>query len=317
MKLKPESLSAHLKNTLLQVYCISGDEPLLTQEALDALRQACQNKGFSERHTFTVDTSFDISTVYGLTQSMSLFGDRKRIELKLPGKCPAELSDFLKQCSARPLDDTILILITSKLDGNAQKSAWYKAIDDIGAHIAVWPIETKQLPAWIQTRARQAHLQFDQNALLYLSECVEGNLLAAAQWIEKLSIQFPSTKITEAMVESILEDSSRYDVFELISCWLLGNQNKAWHILQKLQLDAEPTIIVWAMAKDIRTVYQMTQQKQVYIWPKRQGEFDAALRRFSPQKCQEILQQLAKVDAMIKGGISEDPWIALHDLCVL
>jgi DNA polymerase-3 subunit delta len=224
----------------------------------------------------------------------------------------------------RPIEDTVFILSTGKLDAAAQKTNWYKTIDQIGAHITVWPIEAKQLPGWLQARARVLNLQFDQSALIFLTQCVEGNLLAAAQWLEKLSIQYPHARITEPMIAALMEDSSRYDVFELISHIMQGNKNKAWHILQKLQIDGEATLIVWALAKELRVLYQLQQQKQrtplnvlfqqFYIWPKRQPDVEAALRRISAPQCLQALQDLAKVDAMIKGGIAEDPWTALGNV---
>ncbi len=328
MKLKPEGLTGHLKQSLLPIYCVSGDEPLLIQEAVAAINQTAQSKNFTERHRFTTDSTFDIDTLHQLTQSGSLFGDQKRIEINVPGKLPAELAEFIIALSNRSIDDAVFILSTAKLDAAAQKTNWYKTIDQIGCHITVWPIEAKQLPGWLQARARNMNVQLDANALGVLSQCIEGNLLAAAQWLEKLSLQYPNTRITETMMTELMEDSSRYDVFEWVAQVLQGNGNKAWHILQKLQVDGEATLIVWALAKELRIIYQMQQQlgqhrqrmplatlfQQFYIWPKRQPEFEAALRRISAARCLQTLQQLAKVDTMIKGGIADDPWMALANV---
>ena len=330
MKLKPEALTGHLNQTLLALYYVSGDEPLLIQEAIANIAQTAQQQHFSERYSFIADANFDSDALQNLTHSGSLFGDRKRIEIKIPGKMPSELAEWITSLCERPLEDVIVIISSGKLDAASQKTAWYKAIDDIGAHIAIWPIEAHQLNGWLSARARRMSLSLEPAALALLSECVEGNLLAAAQWLEKLSLQAPNTPVTAAMMEQVLEDSSRYDVFELLAYTLRGNGNKAWHILQKLALEEDTTVIVWALAKEIRTVYQLQQQKsqvplsvlfqQLHIWPKRQGDFEAALRRLSADRCLNALQQLAQIDSMIKGGIEGDPWMALanlvHTLCL-
>lgn len=321
MKLKPEALTGHLHKNLLPLYWLSGDEPLLLDEAQSALRHAATARGFTERHRLEVDTQFEVNDLTQLLQNGSLFGDQKLIELHAAGKLPTALCTYLGDISARLPSDTVLILITPKLDSAVTKTKYYQAIEAVGCHITLWPIETAQLPQWLNQRARKHGITLTPEALQLLSDCVEGNLLAAAQLLDKVALQYPGQSISEEQLSPLLSDNSRYDVFEWVSAWLQGNAQKAWHILQKLHSEGiEPTLLVWALSKELRVLYRLHQQRrtdslanlfqQHRIWPKRQPEFEAALKRISPDQCLTALQQLAHIDRIIKGAVADDPWAA-------
>ena len=238
MKLNAAQLGKHLQGSLAPVYVVSGDEPLLCQEACDAIRSATRQQGFSERQVFNADASFDWGNLLQACASMSLFADKRLLELRLPSGKPgdkgaAALLEYLK----RPADDTVLLISLPKLDGSAQKTKWGKALIE-GADtqfLQIWPVDAHQLPQWIRQRLAQAGLSASAPAVEMIAVRVEGNLLAAAQEIEKLKLMAEGGQITVETVQAAVADSARFDVFGLVDAILNGEAAHALRMLEGLR----------------------------------------------------------------------------------
>ncbi len=214
MRIRSEQLTGHLSKQLLPAYLITGDELLITQECCDTIRQHCRKEGISEREVLNVDRSFDWAQLLDSGQSMSLFGDRKLIELrigdsKMDQKSSAALQEYLGHADG----SNILLVSCGKLDSRSMNSKWVKALDAAGAVIQVWPIERQHLDNWIMQRMRKIGLNADSDAVQLLADRVEGNLLAADQEISKLKILAGERSITADVVANAVASSARYDVF--------------------------------------------------------------------------------------------------------
>ena len=212
MKLPPAQLAKHLQGPLAPVYVVSGDEHLLCQEACDAIRGACRQQGFSERQVLNVETGFDWGQLIEAGASLSLFAEKRLLELRIPNGKPgdkgaAALLDYL----ARPAEDTVLLISLPKLDGSTQKTKWAKALIDGKPvqFLQIWPVDAQQLPQWIRQRLSQAGLAADQEAVELIAARVEGNLLAAAQEIEKLKLLAEGGQVTTETVQAAVADSAR------------------------------------------------------------------------------------------------------------
>jgi len=197
MQLRLPQLAQHFKQPLAPLYVVAGEEPLLIQESLDALRKAARAQGFSERQVFDVDRGFDWSQVGGAAASLSLFASRRLIEVNVPsGKPGDDGSKALQKLAEAPVPDTVIVVISGALEWNSRKSAWYTAIDGAGASLYIEAIPPAQLPAWLGGRLKAAGLTADAGALELLAERTEGNLLAAQQYIEKLRLLCPDGKVS-------------------------------------------------------------------------------------------------------------------------
>lgn len=326
-KLRPEQLTASLSKQLAPIYLVSGDEPLLIQEACDSIRAAARKQGFSERELYHADTSFDWSQLSGAVNSLSLFAEKKIIELRMPSGKPGDKgTKILQEYAQSPAPDNLLLIITDKLDGATQKSKWFKAIEDAGQHIQVWPITPAQLPRWISQRLQQAGLQADAAAIELLCSRIEGNLLAAVQEIEKLKLLATQPFITYELMASAVADSARYDVFGLCDKALHGDVRATAKTLQGLKTEGtEPIAILWALTRDIRILIQIAQEtsqgksfdwaaKQAGVWDKRQPLVQAAIRRLKPAQLQQMLRKANGIDKAIKGMRNAEPWDELLDL---
>ena len=217
MKLRADQLKDHVKKPLQPIYIISGDVPLLVQEATDAIRQAARQQGFTERELLHQEAGFDWNYVIESASSMSLFGDKKILELRLGNQKPNDAGKkVLTQYSENPSPDTLLLVITDKLDSAVQRAKWFKSLEAAAVWIQIWPVDAKQLPQWIQRRMMQSGLTPQQEAVSLIAERVEGNLLAASQEIEKLRLLYGETSIDVTMVQDAVADSARFDVFSLV-----------------------------------------------------------------------------------------------------
>jgi DNA polymerase-3 subunit delta len=327
MKLNPAQLGKHLQGTLSPVYVVSGDEHLLCQEAADSIRAATRQQGFSERQVFNADTHFDWGNLLQAGASLSLFADKRLLELRIPNGKLSDKGAALLEYLARPAEDTVLLISLPKLDGNAQKTKWGKALIE-GAQtqfVQIWPVDANQLPQWIRQRLAQSGLSASAEAVDMIAVRVEGNLLAAAQEIEKLKLLAEGTQIDVDTVHASVADSARFDVFGLIDAALNGEAAHALRMLEGLRGEGvEPPVILWALAREIRLLATIAQQfaqgmpldkafssARPPVWDKRRPLVSKALQRLSAARWAALLQDAQRIDAQIKGQASGNPWSGL------
>ena len=329
MKLSYQQLAPHLTKNLAPIYLIHGDEILLVQEAVDAIRTAAYSAGFTERVLTTAEGNDWGKLIYSHTHSLSLFADKKIIELDLNHiKLNAANTKFLEEYALHPPQNTLLIINSAKLDAKIEKSAWYQAIDKIGMTLPIWPIQAEQLPQWLMQRAKKFNLNLTKESAERLSSQVEGNLLAAAQELEKLSLLHPGGLIDTNTLDNAITDNARFDIFQLVDNTLLGNRPRSLRILQNLaNEDTEPTLVLWALTRELRTLCEMQKKmkqgaslsslfSQFRIWEKRQPAVRAFLQRHPQRDGWDLLLKAAEIDRMIKGIEIGNTWDTLADLVI-
>lgn len=326
MRLRADQIEKHAAQGLAPVYLISGDETLLVQECADAIRAACRQHGFSERQVFHVDNSFDWQTLLDETAAMSLFADRKLIELRMPNGKPGDAgTKALESYCANTNADTVLLIICNKLDSSATRAKWHKAVDTCGVTVPIWPIEPAQLPRWIEQRLRSRGLSASGDAIQILAERVQGNLLACAQEIEKLQLYTDANVIDADIVNATVADNARFDIFNLADQALLGNTPQALRALAGLRGEGEePPVILWSLTKELRTLHKCAEaleQGQTIeraldsggVWDKRKPLVRAAVQRLSRKRIENLLRLSQQIDAAIKGS-GDNPWLLLDRL---
>lgn len=249
-KLRPEQLANQSSKPLAPVYIISGDEPLVVQESCDWLRQTATSQGYTERERYYTDANIDWQQILAGAANMSLFAERKLIEIHFhKAKQTDEANKALVSYAETLPDDTVLLISAPKLDGNAQKAKWFKAFDKVATFVQIWPVTADALPRWIDQRLRQAQLRASSEAIEILAAKVEGNLLAASQEIKKLQLLAGNDQLIEAeTMASLVGDSARYDVFGLADKALKGETQSAIKTLNGLQGEgSDAVIILWAL----------------------------------------------------------------------
>ena len=330
MRLYPEKLADHLQQKLLPVYLVSGDEPLLLQECCDQIRQKARAENCNEREIIEGGASnFNWQDILHSASNMSLFADRKLIELRLPsGKPGAEGSKALCEYLDIASGDDVLLIVSGKIDKQSTNSKWYKALDKAGVTVQVWPVDAKNLPRWLQQRVRNAGMSIDDDALRLLCERMEGNLLAAVQEVEKLKLLAADSKITMQTVTEAVSDNARYNLFDMADNALKGNASVSLRMLHGLRAEGtEPPVVLWALVREIRTLYeaqldcdsgQSAQQalSSRRVWQNRMPLMQAALTRHDTHSLSLLLEQAARADGSIKGFADGKPWDNLSRLVI-
>ena len=327
MKISANQLSHHLGKSLLPCYLVTGDEALLVQEALDDIRRAARQNGFESRDLFIATTGFDWRDFAASGGNLSLFAQRRIIELQLPTGKPgrqggAAIVDMVEQTA----DDLMLIVSAPKLERSTASSKWVKSLEGSGAMIQVWPVNVRELPAWINGRMRTAGLQPDRDAVRLIADRVEGNLLAAQQEIEKLRLLHGEGPVTADDVDAAVADSSRFDVFKLVDSAVAGEAKRALRILNGVRMEGtEPVIVVWSLTRELRVLASLADSvrngmdlssalQKARVWQNRQAMVRACISRHSAGDFFALLQLVRRADAAAKGQSGDDPWQLATDI---
>lgn len=325
MKISYQQLTQHLARQLAPIYLVSSDELLLAQEAIETIRQTARKAGFTERVCVTVENTDWGALLYANTHDLSLLATKRIVEINLSHiKSNAASHKILEDYALSPAADTLLIIQTAKLDKKIEKSCWYQALEKVGIILQIWPITTEQLPYWIMQRAKKINLSLTKHAAETLAVQVEGNLLAAAQEIEKLNLLQTDAILDQQTIENIVTDNAHFDIFNLVDSALSGKSKRCLRILQNLAAeDSEPTLILWALTRELRTLAEIAKQlkqgeklpklfEKFRIWEKRQPLVQAFLQRHTQQDCWELLINAAAIDRMIKGAERGNVWDELE-----
>ena len=315
MRLKQAALGQRLQQGIAPIYLIFGAEPLLIEECLDQLRAAARQAGFTERRRYSAEAGFDWNQLFSSGQSLSLFADRRVIELRLPTGKPAEAGNqaLVEYAAGATNPDTTLIIIGGSTDKRGQTGKWFKAIDRAGVVIECPTVTADKMPDWIAARLRSKNLTFEPDVAAGMSRLVEGNLLAAAQEINLLSLLSANRTITLELVTELIADHARFNLFNLVDAGLRGATAHSIRMLYSLRREqAEPILILWGLAREVRLLCQLSaalaqgENMQVLfqrlgIWRSRAALMQAALRRLKPAQCRQLLRKLAQADLMLKG----------------
>ena len=341
MQLALPQLGAHLQKGLRSLYVLHGDEPLMQQEAADAIRANARAQGHTERSVHTVSGAhFDWSEVLAAAGSLSLFADKQIVELRIPsGKPGKEGSTAIQQlvASAQGNDSTLTLVLLPRLDAATRKGAWFGALENGGVSIQIDPVERNALPQWIAQRLQLqgqnvAAGEQGQRTLQFFADRVEGNLLAAHQEIQKLGLLYPAGELSQAQVELAVVNVARYDVFKLSESVLSGQVARVQRMLDGLQAEGEAAVLVhYTLAEDIRAMKRVKDAmaagkplpmalREQRVWGPRERLFERVLPRMSQARLNGLLQAAHQVDGIIKGlkvpDWPTDPWQALQRLAV-
>ena len=328
MRLSTEQLPQHLARGLAPLYTVFGDEPLLALEAADRIRARARADGYSEREVLIAEQHFDWSQLRMSAQSQSLFALQRLLELRIPGGKPGtEGGEALQEFCARLPAETVALVCLPEVDWRGQKAAWFAALEAAGTLVEAQQIARSALPAWLAGRlkAQQQHAAAD--TLECFAECVEGNLLAAYQEVQKLALLFPPGELTMAQIREAVFDVARFDVSDLGAAVVAGDAQHLARMLDGLQGEgAAPPLVLWAITEEIRTIAallaalgtgrllpQALQEARIR-GRARQALLQHHVRRFTSRQTEAALLHAAGIDRMIKGLAKGDVWDELLQL---
>ncbi len=342
-----DALQAHISGlksslALSPVYVFSGDEPLLMMEAMDQLRSVARKLGYTEREVLMHERYFDWSALLSAGQTMSLFGDKRWLELRIPSGKPGRdgaeaLKQFAAQIQSQPSGhdgpDTIVCIVLPRLDSKTKTSSWFSALEDASIAVQIDSIDRSHLPMWIAQRLKKQGQAVEpgsagQEALEFIANQVEGNLIAAHQEIQKLGLLYPQGALTEAQIRESILKVARYDVFQLTESILAGDLARLNRMLDGLKGEGEPLpLILWSVTEELRILSKLQAASQRgesvqqlmranRIWGNKEKLYPGALRRVNPLKLRRAMQVAAGLDRQAKGlsaaELPADPWDGLR-----
>jgi DNA polymerase III subunit delta len=256
LKLTAENLDRQLAAGLLPVYLVSGDEPLLTGEALAAIRARAREQGYEERILVQIEKGTATwDSALAAIRTGSLFASRRLLELRLPGAKPGPGAATLLKLIEAAGEELLLLIASGRLDREAQAAAWVRAVQERGAWLALWPPSGAQFPAWLDRRARAAGIELSSDAVALLADATEGNLLAAAQEIEKLLLRYGrGARLDARQLSESLADQARFEVLQLLDALAAQDAARALRILAGLRAEGdEPLRVLWWLVRALRS----------------------------------------------------------------
>nr|WP_295077356.1 DNA polymerase III subunit delta [uncultured Roseateles sp.] len=340
MQIRADALPQQLAKNLRPIYTVFGDEPLLAQEAADAVRAAARAQGYGERKVFTVAGAyFDWAPVLGAAQAMSLFAERQLIEIRIPsGKPGKEGSEALQRYCERLPEDVLTLVTLPKLDRTQLNSAWFLALDGAGATVKVEPVERRGLPQWIAQRLvaqgqRVPEGEEGQRALSFFADRVEGNLLAAHQELQKLALLHPQGELSLAQIEAAVLNVARYDVFKLSEAVLGGQVGRVLRMLDGLEAEGEAAVLVhWSLAEDIRALKRVRDAvdggkplpmalREARVWGPKERLFERIVPGLNSADLTRLVAAAQVCDGLVKGlrhpDWPSDAWAGLRRLALM
>ncbi|PKO57063.1 MAG: DNA polymerase III subunit delta [Betaproteobacteria bacterium HGW-Betaproteobacteria-21] len=330
MILRPDQLATQLDKPLAPLWVLHGNEPLLVLEAGDAIRAAARRQGYSERETLVVGQGFRWDSLTLAAGNMSLFGGEKLIDLRIPtGKPGRDGGDALQRYAAKLPTGVLTLISLPEVDWQGRKTSWFKALSDLGTAIELNAPERERLPAWVAQRLAAQKQSASPEALSFIAEHVEGNLLAAHQEIRKLGLLHPEGTISLEQVQDAVLNVARYDIDKLRQAILEGDPARCVRLLDGLRGEgAAPPLILWALANETRSLAALRTGRDAgqplaalfkaerIFDSRRQQALGRALDRLTQSGLRAALMHAARIDRMIKGIVSGDVWDEFQQLAL-
>lgn len=327
MRISTEELARELKRTCATLYTVYGDEPLLALEAGDRIRARARAEGYAEREVLIAEQYFDWSQLKASGNSLSLFGTRRLLELRIPnGKPGTDGGPALAEYCARLPEDTVSLIMLPELDWRAQKSAWFAALEQAGVMVEAKAVPRARLPAWLSGRLKMQDQHADEQTLEFIAAKIEGNLLAGYQEVQKLALLCPPGEIPFDKAKDAVLDVARFDVYELGAIVLAGDAQHYARVIEGLRGEgAAPTLVLWAITEELHAAGRVIAElaagrpmqqalRTARVWGAREQLMQRHIGRDGAPRIEGALRQAARIDRMIKGLATGDVWDELLQL---
>ena len=324
MRIYPEQLLQHLKQQIPSCCLIFGDEALLSLEALEQIQQVAKTQGYQEKLSFSLDGKFENDLIFSEFNSLSLFSEKKIIELDLT-KTTKENTAFIREITSLLNPDILLILRGPKLNNQQMNSVWFRNLEQQGIYISTNQPSAHRFPQWIFQRLKALDLHADKEIIDYLCLHFEGNLLAAKQEFEKLALLYPKQKLTLQQVEQSITTHNHFSLFQWVDSLLAGEQMRSTRILKQLKAEGTELLLLSAtlgneIQKLLKLSYQNKQtplaqllnQQKPKLWPAKQKLIKDALYRLETTQLEKLVIDCAAMEVAIKVENGDDHWLKLE-----
>ena len=327
MKIYADRFETHLQQGLQPVYALTGSEPLLIEECKTLIERRLKAQHIDEFYRYTIDGNSDWSTIFDHFDAMSLFSSQTMVELTVSDAgLNATITKQFQELAGKVNPDTLLVLVLPKLTKAQENSKWAKSFTDAGCcWVNCLAPDLQRLPQFIMARCKKLQLSPDPQALQMLAQWHEGNLLALAQSLEKLKLQFPDGDLTLVRLQESLTRHNHFTAFHWCDAILAGKANRAQRILRQLEEEGlEPVLLLRTIQKEILQLWQFKQLSETQslarifdeqrVWNNRRPFYQYALSHLTFSTLRDAINQLAELERAVKKEFSSSPWSKLQQL---
>lgn len=324
---------AQRAGSLPPIFVVASDEPLLSLEAQDAIRATARGLGYGERDVLNADARFDWSKLAEVAQALSLFAERKIVEVRLPSGKPGVAGARALEAHALAARDGVMTIVAlPRLERRDKQARWVEALERAGVMVDIDAIDRAQLPQWIARRLVKQRQSASRDALEFIADKVEGNLLAAHQEVSKLALLYPAGELTLEQVADSVLNVARYDVFQLPLAILGGDAARVRKTMMGLEAEGEAVpLVLWVITEELRTLLRIKAHvdagrpfsaaaRENRLWGPREKLIERALARVSVGALESALLQAAQIDRLAKGlqapRADSNAWLELTQLAL-
>ncbi|HEX4333411.1 MAG TPA: DNA polymerase III subunit delta [Usitatibacter sp.] len=320
MRISSRQVDASLRKSLAPLYVVHGAEALLALEAADRIRDAARKSGCTEREVFFAEPGVDWSKLTAGAANLSLFASKRLVEVRIPsGKPGAEGGRALESWSSKLPEDAVSLVLLPQLEWQQLKSKWFEALDAAGVVVEAKPIRRDELADWLAERLARQSQRASVETLEWLADRVEGNLLAARQEVEKLSLLLPAGEVSLEAIRDAVSDVSRFERDTLLDAIHARDAQRVVRILDSLRAEGEPLpLLLWTLAEELRLLMAFSggQRPRRFLQPARSQAIERTARVHSRDSFDRELLRAHRIDRMIKGVEVGDPWDAMLELAL-
>ena len=319
MKIGTRQLESHLKKGASGLYVVHGAEALLALEAADRIREAARRSGCTEREVFFAEPGVDWSRLAAGSSNLSLFATKRLFELRIPTGKPGTEGARAIEAWTRALGDDVGMVVLPELEWQQFKASWFTALESAGTVVEAKPVTRDELPDWLAERFARQGQRASVETLEWLAERVEGNLLAAKQEVEKLALLLPPGEIALAGLREAVTDVSRFERDTLLEAIHAGDAARIARVVASLEAEGEPLpLLLWTLAEELRLMMSLAagQRPRRYLPPDRLEAAGRTARRHDLVSFDRELLRAHRIDRMIKGVESGNPWDGVVDLAL-
>lgn len=323
MQIRQQQLAQYLKRQLAAIYVLVGQDNYLLDEAQRHIKSAAQTSRTCDEHSLQVHNAEDWNQVIEEANSYSLFSDGLVLSIYFDKKTiDAASKKTLTNYLLSPNTRTTLIIKAPNV--SAKQIPWLVSNEHVVV-VQAYPLSTVEMKQWIVQQLKNCALNYAANIPELIQQYTQGNMLAAAQVIEKLSLSTTTGELVEVQhLQAHLSDQCEFSLFELGEYCLQGHADKAIHLLrQATENKTEATLVLWVLTQEIRNLLQLHQALQqkidfktacteLKIWPQRMPMYQAALKRIQPRELQSLLHHCRLIDEQIKSSMNSQSWSSLE-----
>ncbi len=316
-----EELGAELEaGRIRPAYLLAGEEALLRDDALAALRRAVLAQGPED---FNLDRlSGDAATpavVRDAVAALPMMSPRRLVVLREPearrGSARA-LTDGLAELVPEVLgqDQTVLVVIAGKAD---KRQRWVKAFSDPAATVdCTAPSKGRALAAFVRAEAKRQGLSLERGVAELLCERVGPQLLLLRQEIAKAALLGgEGSKIQLAHVEASTGHVAEEPIWDLTDAIGEGRTADALALLGRMLDGGAPApVVLGTLAAHFRKLLRLGSGGRVPGPPFVVRKLESQARRYPPGRLMACLHAIHEADTALKGASSMRPEMAIERL---